>query len=62
MLRVCQQNPLRYRYVLTDSGFSAKENMAFIKIERAKDFVMVLKSNPSPGTHSFNWHLTIEYL
>ena len=45
MLRVCQQNQLRYRYVLADNWFSAKENMAFIKIELAKDFVMAIKSN-----------------
>ena len=38
MLRVCQQNELRYRYVLTDHGFSSKENMG-------KEFVMALNSN-----------------
>ncbi|WP_333875014.1 IS701 family transposase [Methylobacter sp.] len=45
MLRVCQQNQLRYRIVLTDNWFSSKENMVFIKIELNKDFVMALKSN-----------------
>ena len=45
MLRVCEQNQLRYRYVLTDNWFSSKENMAFIKIELGKEFVMALKSN-----------------
>jgi IS4 transposase len=45
MLRVCQQNQLRYRYVLTDNWFSSKENMAFVKVELEKDFVMALKSN-----------------
>ena len=45
MLRVCQQNQLRYRYVLTDNCFSAKENKVFIKVELEKDFVMALKSN-----------------
>lgn len=45
MLRVCQQNQLRYRYVLTDNWFSSKENMAFIKDELEKDFIMALKSN-----------------
>ena len=45
MLRVCQQNQLRYRHVLTDNWFSSKENMAFIKIELGKEFVMALKSN-----------------
>ena len=45
MLRTCRQNQLRYRYVLTDNWFSSKENMAFIKIELGKEFVMALKSN-----------------
>jgi hypothetical protein len=45
MLRACQQNQLRYHYVLTDNWFSSKENMAFIKIELGKEFVMALKSN-----------------
>lgn len=45
MLRVCQQNQLRYRTVLTDNWFSSKENMTFIKVELNKDFVMALKSN-----------------
>jgi hypothetical protein len=45
MLRVCQQNQLRYRYVLTDNWFSSKENMAFVKVELEKDFVMAIKSN-----------------
>ena len=45
MLRVCQQNQLRYRYVLTDRWFSSKENMIFIKVELGKEFVMPLKSN-----------------
>ena len=45
MLRVCRQNPLRYRYVLADNWFSSKENMAFIKVDMEKDFIMALKSN-----------------
>lgn len=45
MLQVCQQNQLRYRYVLTDSWFASKENMTFIKIDMGKDFIMALKSN-----------------
>jgi hypothetical protein len=45
MLRVCQQNQLRYRYVLADNWFSSKENMAFIKAELEKEFVMAVKSN-----------------
>ncbi|NJL07530.1 MAG: hypothetical protein HC900_04160 [Methylacidiphilales bacterium] len=45
MLRVCQQNQLRYRYVLTDNWFSSKENMVFVKQDMDKDFVMSIKSN-----------------
>lgn len=45
MLRVCCQNQLRYRYVLADNWFSSKGNMAFIKVDMEKDFVMALKSN-----------------
>jgi len=45
MLRVCQQNALRYRYVLADNWFSSKENMVFIKLDMGQDFVMALKSN-----------------
>jgi DDE superfamily endonuclease len=45
MLPVCQQNQLCYRYVLTDNWYSSKENMAFIKVEMQKDFIMALKSN-----------------
>ena len=47
MLRVCQQNQLRYRYVLTDRWFSSKENMTFIKVELGKEFVMPPKNNRS---------------
>jgi hypothetical protein len=43
MLRVCQQNQLRYRYVLADSWFSSDDNMAFIKVDMDKDLIMALK-------------------
>jgi hypothetical protein len=45
MLRVCQRNQLHYRYVLTDNWFASQENMAFIKVELEKDFIMAIKSN-----------------
>lgn len=45
MLPVCQQNQLCYRYVLTDSWYSSKENMAFITVDMEKDFIMALKGN-----------------
>lgn len=44
-LQNCQQNQLKYRYVLTDSWFAAKENMDFIRIKLDKHFIMALKSN-----------------
>jgi hypothetical protein len=31
--------------VLTDNGFSSKENRVFIKVDMGKDFVIALKSN-----------------
>ena len=29
-LKICQQNQLKYKYVLADSWFASKENMTFI--------------------------------
>jgi len=43
--RVCQKIALRYRYVLTDNGFSSKENRVFITVNMGKEFVMALNSN-----------------
>lgn len=45
MLRVCERNALRYRYVLADSWFSSKENMEFIRDRLKKDFIIALKGN-----------------
>lgn len=44
-LAVCQRNQLKYKYVLTDSWFSAKENMSYIRKELEKHFIMALKCN-----------------
>lgn len=44
-LRICQRNQLKYKYVLTDSWFSSKENMTFIRHELNKHFIMAIKSN-----------------
>ena len=44
-LKSCQKNQLKYKYVLTDSWFAAKENMDFIRLELDKHFIMALKSN-----------------
>ena len=45
MLRVCKRNRIKYRYVLADSWFSAKENLTFIVHKLNKHFVVALKSN-----------------
>jgi hypothetical protein len=44
-LKNCQQNQLKYKYVLTDSWFASQENMDFIRVELDKHFIMALKSN-----------------
>jgi len=44
-LDVCQRNQLKYKYVLTDSWFSSKENMSYIHHDLGKQFIMALKSN-----------------
>jgi IS4 transposase len=45
MLKTCRQNQLKYRYVLADSWFSAQENLAFVREDLGKHFVVALKSN-----------------
>ena len=45
MLRMCQHNQIKYRYVLADSWFSAKDNLTFIHQTLQKHFVVALKSN-----------------
>ncbi|MBT5831552.1 MAG: transposase [Candidatus Latescibacteria bacterium] len=45
MLLTCQHNQLKYRYILADSWFSAKENLTFITHKLNKHFVVALKSN-----------------
>ncbi|MBD2189976.1 transposase, partial [Pseudanabaena mucicola] len=45
MLHVCCQNRLKFSYVLTDSWFSSKENMQYIKQRVKKDFIMAVKGN-----------------
>jgi hypothetical protein len=45
MLKTCRQNQLKYRYVLADSWFSAQENLAFVRHDLDKHFVVALKSN-----------------
>jgi len=45
MLSVCQKNQLKYRYVLIDSWFAAKDNLTLIRQDLDKHFVAALKSN-----------------
>ena len=45
MLSVCKRNRIKYRYVLADSWFSAKENLQFIRNSLDKHFVVAIKSN-----------------
>ena len=43
MLSVCKRNRIKYRYVLADSWFSAKENLEFIRNSLDKHFVVAIK-------------------
>ena len=45
MLKTCQQNQVKWRYVLADSWFSSSENMKYINDDLKKYFIMALKSN-----------------
>jgi len=45
MLKTCQQNQVKWRYVLTDSWFSSAENMKYIHDDLEKYFILALKSN-----------------
>jgi len=45
MLETCQQNQVKWRYVLTDSWFSSAENMKYIHDDLEKYFILALKSN-----------------
>ena len=44
-LLICQQNQVKYRYVLTDTWFGSKENMVFIRKLLGKHFIMAMKCN-----------------
>ena len=45
MLQTCQHNQIKYRYILADSWFSAKDNLTFIRHRLDKHFIVALKSN-----------------
>ena len=44
MINQCVQNQLKFRYILMDSWFAAKENFEFI-LEKQKNFIAALKDN-----------------
>lgn len=45
MLKTCQQNQVKWRYLLADSWFSSSENMKFVNDTLRKKFILALKSN-----------------
>ena len=45
MLKTCQQNQVKWRYLLTDSWFTSSENMKYVNDELQKYFILALKSN-----------------
>ena len=45
MLKTCQQNQVKWRYILADSWFSSSENMRYINDDLEKYFILALKSN-----------------
>ena len=45
MLKTCQQNQVKWRYLLADSWFSSSENMDYVAKRLKKYFLLALKSN-----------------
>ena len=45
LLEACRQNQRKCRYVLADSWFSSQENLALVRHDLDKRFVVALKSN-----------------
>lgn len=45
MLKTCQQNQVKWRYLLADSWFSSSENMEYVAKSLKKYFLLALKSN-----------------
>ena len=44
MLKLCQHNQIKYKYILADNWFASKENLMAVK-ELGKEFVFGIKSN-----------------
>lgn len=55
MIQIAINNQLKFRYVLMDTWFSAKENFEFI-VKRNKEFIAALKSNRLFATSIDNKH------
>lgn len=45
MLQYAVRNQIPFRHVLNDLWFASAENMRFVKLDLAKEFIMALKSN-----------------
>jgi len=45
MLKIAQQNQVKWRYLLADSWFSSSENMEYVAKKLKKYFLLALKSN-----------------
>jgi len=45
MLKTCQKNQVKWRYLLTDSWFTSSENMKCVNDDLKKYFILALKSN-----------------
>ena len=45
ILKTCQQNQVKWRYLLADSWFASSENMEYVAKKLKKYFLLALKSN-----------------
>lgn len=57
MLKTCIRNQIKFKYVISDSWFSSKENLKEIKENMKKDFIMAIKSNRNIALNLTNKHL-----
>jgi hypothetical protein len=45
LLKCCKRNGIKYKYVLADNWFAAKNNLEFINFKQKKKFIIGIKSN-----------------
>lgn len=45
MLKVCEKNNIKFKYVLNDVWYASSENMMYVKTGLGKDFIMPIKTN-----------------